>query len=239
MQQPGLHNWRHEEPHATATMKPEETKRLRSILTFSALLLALPVATLAQSAAAPSPTTPPVHHHVVHRTAHHALHHAPNHALSQEAACAPLAAAPVLPPGIPAATGTVETALALRYIDIEPGTGAPMQPGDFLTVHYTGWLASTGAKFDSSLDRNEPFTFQQGEHHVISGWDEGLNGMRVGGKRRLFIPWQLAYGEAGRESIPPRADLIFDVQLLAASPEDPGAPGAVPPATPPSGTSQR
>ena len=108
-----------------------------------------------------------------------------------------------------------------------------MQQGDFLTVQYTGWLASNGMKFDSSLDRNEPFTFQQGEHRVISGWDEGLNGMRVGGKRRLFIPWQLAYGEMGRGPIPPKADLIFDVELLSASPEPPEAP-ALPPA--PSGS---
>ncbi len=105
-----------------------------------------------------------------------------------------------------------------------------MQPGDFLTVQYTGWLASNGQKFDSSVDRNEPFTFQQGAHRVIPGWDQGLNGMRIGGKRRLFIPWQLAYGELGRGPIPPKADLIFDVELLAASPEPPEVP--VPP-TPP------
>jgi peptidylprolyl isomerase len=113
-----------------------------------------------------------------------------------------------------------------------------MQPGDFLTVQYTGWLASNGQKFDSSVDRNEPFTFQQGAHRVIPGWDQGLNGMHVGGKRRLFIPWQLAYGELGRGPIPPKADLIFDVELLAASPEPPGVP--VPP-TPPatSATPQR
>ena len=214
-------------------MKREETKRLRSILIFPAMLLALPAAMPAQSTATPATTTKTTpHHRVVHHPAHHALH-------QEAAACPPLAALPALPPGIPAAAGTVETALALRYIDIEPGTGAPMQPGDFLTVQYTGWLASSGEKFDSSLDRNEPFTFQQGEHRVIPGWDQGLNGMRVGGKRRLFIPWQLAYGALGRGPIPPNADLIFDVQLLAASPEPPGAPGPIPQATPPpSGAAQ-
>jgi peptidylprolyl isomerase len=149
--------------------------------------------------------------------------------------CAPLADAPVVPPGVPPAVGKVETAFALRYIDLQTGTGAPMQPGDFLTVQYTGWLASTGVKFDSSLDRNEPFTFQQGIHRVIPGWDEGLNGMRVGGKRRLFVPWQLAYGEAGRGPIPPKSNLIFDVQLLSASPEPPEAPAPAP-APPPAGS---
>jgi peptidylprolyl isomerase len=218
-------------PTAAATIKREETKRLRSILILPALLLALPVATLAQSTPAPTTKATP-HHHGMHHPVHHALHQG-------AAACPPLAALPALPPGIPAAAGAVETALALRYIDIQPGTGAPMQPGDFLTVHYTGWLASTGEKFDSSLDRNEPFTFQQGEHHVIPGWDDGLNGMRVGGKRRLFIPWQLAYGALGRGPIPPNADLIFDVQLLAASPQPPEAPSPIPPATPPpSGAAQ-
>jgi peptidylprolyl isomerase len=144
----------------------------------------------------------------------------------------------VLPPGIPPASGKVETAFSLRYVDIQQGTGAPMQPGDFLTVQYTGWLASNGQKFDSSVDRNEPFTFQQGAHRVIPGWDQGLNGMRIGGKRRLFIPWQLAYGEPGRGPIPPQADLIFDVELLAASPEPPGVP--VPPTPPaPSAPPQR
>jgi peptidylprolyl isomerase len=201
--------------------KAEETTLLRFPLTVPALLLSLSAAALAQSATRPASTT--MHHrrHSVHRVVPHAA-----------ARCAPLPAAPVLPPGVPAAAGKVETAFALRYVDITPGTGAPMQPGDFLTVNYTGWLASTGFKFDSSLDRNTPFTFRQGAHRVIAGWDEGLNGMRVGGKRRLFIPWQLAYGEAGRGPIPPQADLLFDVQLLAASPEPPEMPPPAPVAPP-------
>ena len=148
---------------------------------------------------------------------------------------------PPLPPGNPPATGKVESAFALRYIDITPGDGAEAQPGQFYTVHYTGWLASDGTKFDSSLDRSEPFTFPQGAHGVIPGWDNGFAGMHVGGKRRLFIPYQLAYGERGRPPvIPPKSDLIFDIQLVAAgdtepapSPEPPPPPPPAEPATPP------
>jgi peptidylprolyl isomerase len=149
---------------------------------------------------------------------------------------------PALPAGIPPATGKVESALALRYVDIKPGNGAEAQPGQFYTVHYTGWLAADGTKFDSSVDRNEPFTFQQGTHGVIPGWDYGFAGMHVGGKRRLFIPYQLAYGERGRPpAMPPKSDLIFDIELLAAgatepppAPEPPAAPPAEPAQPPPS-----
>jgi peptidylprolyl isomerase len=150
---------------------------------------------------------------------------------------------PPLPPGIPPASGKVESAFALRYIDIKPGDGAEAQHGQFYTVHYTGWLASDGTKFDSSLDRNEPITFQQGVHGVIPGWDYGFAGMHVGGKRRLFIPYQLAYGQRGRPPvIPPKSDLIFDIELLAAGdtePPPPPPPPAAPPeqpATPPQST---
>jgi peptidylprolyl isomerase len=138
---------------------------------------------------------------------------------------------PPLPPGIPPASGKVESAFALRYIDSKPGDGAEAQPGQFYTVHYTGWLASDGTKFDSSLDRNEPITLQQGVHRVIPGWDYGFAGMHVGGKRRLFIPYQLAYGERGRPPvIPPKSDLIFDIELLAAGDTEPPPP---PPAAAP------
>jgi peptidylprolyl isomerase len=149
---------------------------------------------------------------------------------------------PPLPAGIPPASGKVESAFALRYIDIKPGDGAEAQPGQFYTVHYTGWLASDGTKFDSSLDRNEPITFQQGVRGVIPGWDYGFAGMHVGGKRRLFIPYQLAYGQRGRPPvIPPKSDLIFDIELLAAGdtePPPPPPPAAPPeqPATPPPST---
>lgn len=139
--------------------------------------------------------------------------------------------APPLPPGIPPATGKTESAFALRYIDIKAGDGAEAQPNQFYTVHYTGWLASDGTKFDSSLDRSEPITFQQGLHRVIPGWDYGFAGMHVGGKRRLFIPYQLAYGERGRPPvIGPKSDLIFDIELLAASDTEPPPP---PPVAPP------
>jgi peptidylprolyl isomerase len=145
---------------------------------------------------------------------------------------------PALPPGIPPAAGKVQSAFALRYIDIQPGTGPEAQPNQFYTVHYTGWLASDGTKFDSSLDRKEPFTFRQGLHRVIPGWDYGFAGMHVGGKRRIFVPYQLAYGDLGRPPvIPPKGDLIFDIELIAAGdtppPPQPPAPPAEQPATPP------
>src|SRR6201987_6375692 len=153
--------------------------------------------------------------------------------------CPPADPAPSLPAGIPPASGKLESAFALRYIDIKPGDGAEAEPGQFYTVHYTGWLASDGTKFDSSVDRNEPINFQQGVHGVIPGWDYGFAGMHVGGKRRLFIPYQLAYGERGRPPvIPPKSDLIFDIELVSASdppplPEPPAPPPAQQPATPP------
>lgn len=115
------------------------------------------------------------------------------------------------PPGV---TGAPVELAALRYIDIVQGTGAPAAPGKRYTVHYTGWLKD-GTKFDSSVDRNQPLDFVQGRRQVISGWDMGFEGMKVGGKRRLLIPYQMAYGEAGTGPIPPKADLIFDVELLA------------------------
>jgi hypothetical protein len=105
------------------------------------------------------------------------------------------------------------TLASLRYTDVAIGTGAPAAAGRKFTVHYTGRL-NDGTKFDSSVDRNQPFTFIQGRRQVIAGWDIGFEGMKVGGKRKLFIPYQLAYGEAGNGSIPPKAELIFDVELL-------------------------
>jgi FKBP-type peptidyl-prolyl cis-trans isomerase len=102
----------------------------------------------------------------------------------------------------------------LKYWDIKQGTGATATAGQTVTVHYTGWLTN-GKKFDSSVDRNEPFQFGLGQHQVIKGWDEGVAGMKVGGKRQLHIPAALAYGDRGAGGvIPPGADLIFDVELL-------------------------
>lgn len=107
----------------------------------------------------------------------------------------------------------------LEIDDLELGTGAEAKAGTTVTVHYTGWLrnadGSAGRKFDSSRDRNEPFRFPLGGRRVIRGWDEGVEGMRVGGKRRLVIPADLGYGARGTGGvIPPNATLIFDVELL-------------------------
>ena len=106
------------------------------------------------------------------------------------------------------------TASGLQYWDIVVGTGATASPGNTVKVHYSGFLTS-GAKFDSSRDRGEPFSFALGTGQVIKGWDEGVAGMKVGGQRQLRIPPQLGYGPAGAGGvIPPNATLIFDVELL-------------------------
>jgi len=103
----------------------------------------------------------------------------------------------------------------LKYWDIAVGTGAEAVRGKTVRVHYTGWL-TTGKKFDSSLDRREPFEFRLGAGDVIRGWDEGVAGMKVGGKRQLSLKPDLAYGSQGAGGvIPPNATLIFDVELLA------------------------
>ena len=125
----------------------------------------------------------------------------------------------------PPVDGTPADLASLRYIDITQGTGAPAAAGKRYTVHYTGWLKD-GTKFDSSLDRNEPFQFIQGRRQVISGWDMGFEGMKAGGKRRLFIPYQMAYGETGTGPIPPRAELIFDMELLDVADVATVVPGA-------------
>ncbi len=129
--------------------------------------------------------------------------------------------APTLPAPIPKISGESHVAFALRYTDIAVGTGAPVAPRKCVYSHYTGWLTD-GKKFDSSRDTTndgkprDPISFPQGARRVIAGWDLGFEGMRVGGQRRLFIPYQLAYGEAGRPPvIPPKAELVFDVQLMA------------------------
>ncbi|MEW5922548.1 MAG: FKBP-type peptidyl-prolyl cis-trans isomerase [Candidatus Zixiibacteriota bacterium] len=124
---------------------------------------------------------------------------------------------------VPPATGyaevagdTVTTASGLKYIDIKVGEGKTPASGQNIQVHYTGWLTD-GKKFDSSVDRGQPFQFQIGVGRVIKGWDEGVMSMKEGGKRRLIIPPQLAYGERGAGGvIPPNATLVFDVELLKA-----------------------
>src|SRR5215472_11902037 len=106
----------------------------------------------------------------------------------------------------------------LKYTDTKIGDGATAKAGNKVSVNYTGWLynnGAKGAKFDSSLDRGQPFQFTLGAHQVISGWDEGVAGMKVGGKRTLIIPPELGYGARGAGgAIPPNATLIFDVDLL-------------------------
>jgi FKBP-type peptidyl-prolyl cis-trans isomerase len=109
----------------------------------------------------------------------------------------------------------VKTASGLQYWDLEKGTGAEAIKGSNVIVHYTGWLTN-GKKFDSSLDRGQSFPFKLGAGQVIRGWDEGVAGMRVGGKRQLHIPAELGYGARGAGNvIPPNSNLIFDVELLA------------------------
>jgi len=118
------------------------------------------------------------------------------------------------------AAGEVTTPSGLRIIDVKPGTGPVPQAGQTVTVNYTGWLfvdGKKGKKFDSSLDRGEPFSFMLGQGQVIKGWDEGLATMHVGGKRTLIIPPDLGYGARGAGGdIPPGATLMFDVDLLGA-----------------------
>ena len=109
---------------------------------------------------------------------------------------------------------TITTASGLVYEELTLGDGAEASPGRKVTVHYTGWLTN-GTKFDSSKDRNEPFVFGLGQGQVIKGWDEGVTGMKVGGKRKLTIPPQLGYGARGAGGvIPPGVTLVFEVELL-------------------------
>jgi peptidylprolyl isomerase len=180
-----------------------------------------------------------------------------------------------LPAGLTPVPGMPKVAFSLRYQDIQIGTGPIAEPNKMYKVQYTGWMGANGRdddghKFDSSYDHRNPvvdkdgkpvmgddgkpkmgdqtpFTFPQGFGRLIPGWDQGFTGMRIGGKRRLFIPWQLAYGAHGRPGpdadhpgIPPKSDLIFDVELLDVTelpmpPNHPatGATVTIPP--PPSG----
>src|ERR1700722_5366717 len=195
--------------------------------------LALSLLALSTAAAAQTTATPPVTHH---------------HTASASSALV------VNPPGAPRVVGVPRTLYSLRYIDTKIGTGPVATTHKWYTVHYTGWLPN-GKKFDSSVDRNEPFPFPYGAKRVIIGWDTGFEGMRVGGKRRLLVPWELAYGELGMPQgspadpgMPAKQDLIFDVELLGISDTPPAsmmpkpapapapAPSTAPkPATPPAG----
>jgi peptidylprolyl isomerase len=163
-----------------------------------------------------------------------------------------------LAPGIPPVKGIIKTAFSERWEDIKIGTGADAEPNKLYKVMYTGYLAADGKKFDSSYDHPgpplkdkdgkpilgedgkpklgepQPMAFPQGYGRLIPGFDQGFAGMKIGGKRRIFIPWQLAYGEKGRVGpdpahpvIPPKADLIFDVELVDIG-EIPGPPNRAP-----------
>ena len=202
-------------------------------MTKSLLLFSMAVAVAAHAQTAPKPTAKPA-------TTHTAT------------------AAAKLPPGVPPVRGLMKTAFSLRYQDIKIGTGPEAEPNKMYKVLYTGWLASDGHKFDSTddhpraavMDKDgkpvlgadgkpkqgpvEPIAFPQGFGRVIPGWDQGFYGMHIGGKRRIFIPWQLAYGTRGRPGpdaahpgIPAKADLIFDVELVdvADLPMPQGHPG--------------
>jgi peptidylprolyl isomerase len=144
---------------------------------------------------------------------------------------------PSLPPQIPPVAARPAVAFTQQQADIVVGAGAAYAPRKCIYAHYTGWLTN-GTKFDSSRDTmpngrpRTPIAFAQGARRVIVGWDVGFEGMKVGGQRRLFIPYQLAYGEAGRlPVIPPRSALIFDVELMAVAdtlPRTSPAPGSPP-----------
>jgi peptidylprolyl isomerase len=145
-------------------------------------------------------------------------------------------ASPLVSPELRADLSGEKTTYSLIYVDTLVGTGPLALPGKFYTVHYTGYLPD-GTKFDSSVDRGEPITFPYGKHRVIQGWDTAFEGMHIGGKRRLFIPYQLGYGEAGHPPvIPAKSELIFDVEFIAQGDEMP-KPAAPPvsrrPVTPP------
>jgi peptidylprolyl isomerase len=202
----------------------EMKKTLLTLLTVAALPLA------AQTTSNSTATKKPVHRSTT--TAHRTT---PAKAVKEPACPVP---APELSPTIPAIPATApkcpQVAYTLTYVDTQVGTGELAQPHKWYTVHYTGYLAD-GTKFDSSVDRNEPITFPVGARRVIPGWDTGFEGMHVGGKRRLYIPYQLAYGELGRPPvIPPKAELIFDVELIAQS-DNPPAPPVLPSAPAPNG----
>jgi len=133
-----------------------------------------------------------------------------------------LASAACTPPGPPPG-GRVAS---FQAVDTTPGQGAIAQAGDTVSVHYTGWLYDEraadkhGPKFDSSVDRGEPFSFPLGAGRVIPGWDQGVAGMRVGGRRTLLLPPEYGYGDDGAGSvIPPGASLVFDVELLQVQPK--------------------
>jgi peptidylprolyl isomerase len=209
-----------------------------------ALLAALATAATAQTTPTTAPKTATTTHHAATTTAHPAATTTP--ACSKLPELSPKI--PALPPGTPCAKplytivsdppvkleyvsplegpglretlGLEPTSFSLDYIDTKIGTGELAAPHKWYTIHYTGYLID-GTKFDSSVDRGQPFSVAYGQHQVIPGWDTGFDGMRVGGKRRLFIPYQLAYGATANGQIPAKSELVFDVELISQSDEKP------------------
>lgn len=147
-------------------------------------------------------------------------------------------ASPLLSEGLREELSNRTETFSLDYVDIALGSGEPVAPHKYLSVKYTGYLADEGTKFDSSYDhpKAEPITFAYAQHQVIPGWDTGFEGMRVGGKRRLYIPYELAYGEAGHPPvIPQKAELIFDVEVVSQSDMPPPRPEPTRRPMPPTG----
>jgi peptidylprolyl isomerase len=141
---------------------------------------------------------------------------------------------PLVSPEVREILTTAPTTFSLAYIDQTVGTGELVKGAKFVTVKYTGYLTD-GTKFDSSEDHpnKEPLTFQYGMHKVIQGWDTGFEGMHIGGKRRIFIPYQLAYGDAGRPPvIPAKSELVFDVEVVSQGDVDTSAAKRMPPPRP-------
>lgn len=132
---------------------------------------------------------------------------------------------PMLSPQLRQMLDQKSETFTLAYVDTKVGTGPLAEPHKWYTVHYTGYLVD-GTKFDSSVDRGKPISFPYGAHRVIEGWDTGFEGMHIGGKRRLYVPWELGYGENGSSQghIPPKAELVFDVELIAQSDTQPAPP---------------
>jgi len=143
-------------------------------------------------------------------------------------------ASPMVDPALREMLDQKPDTFSLDYVDTKVGTGPLAEPHKWYTVHYTGYLLD-GTKFDSSVDRGQPISFPYGAHRVIEGWDTGFEGMRVGGKRRLYVPYQLAYGESAHQQIPAKAELVFDVELVAQSDNQPTPPKPPTPPTPPAG----
>ena len=208
-------------------------------------------------------TTPPVHHTATTATSSTATHAtaagcAKTPVLSPKVPAVPATApcakslfrfttspsvkldyvSPLVTPELRESLNLTPVTFSLDYIDTKIGTGDLAQPGMDYTVQYTGYLLD-GTQFDTSVGKPTPFTFPIGGHRVIPGWDLGFQGMHVGGKRRLFIPYQLAYGDKGQGVIPPRAELVFDMELVSQKmtqpPPPPPSPSNSAPKPPPTG----